>query len=236
MKRAASSPAGALRRAARPVARFAGIEAVIFDFDGTLFDASEAIFHSFNAALRRHGRNPLPHPDIARMIGRPLVDMFPMVDPGASPEKVQSYIEAYREEFWPICVPLSRPLPGLRACLEALRGRVRMAIATSRTERGARVILQGSGMEKFFDAIVAIEHVARVKPDPEPVLRALALLGTAPAHGMMVGDTPDDMRAARAAGATAVGVTTGYHDATALRLAGAHRVLRSLARLPACLR
>lgn len=226
-----------MRRGASGPARFDGIEAVVFDFDGTLFDASEAIFHSFNAALRRHGMPALPHPDIARMIGRPLVEMFPLVDPGASPEKVQAYIDAYREEFWPICVPLTRPLPGLHACLEALRGRcVRMAIATNRTERGARVILQGFGMEAFFDAIVAIEHVAKVKPDPEPVLRALALLGTTPARGIMVGDTPDDMRAARSAGATAVGITTGYHSATDLRHAGAQRVLRSLERLPGCLR
>jgi phosphoglycolate phosphatase len=83
---------------------------------------------------------------------------------------------------------------------------------------------------------VALEHVAKVKPDAEPVLKACAQLGVPPEQAVMVGDTPDDMRAGRAAGAMAVGVTTGAHSAAVLREAGAHAVLDSLAELPALLK
>ena len=212
-----------------------GIRAVIFDFDGTLFDASDAICHSFNAALRAHGHPELPREAILPCIGRPLKDMFPIFHPGLAPERVHALIDAYREAFWPVCVGMTRPLPGLVRCLDALRGRTRMAIATNRTEQGARMILEGFGLGDRFEGIVAIEHVRRTKPDPEAVERARGLLGAAAAATAMIGDTPDDILAGRAAGVWAVGVTTGAFDRRALNDAGAHLVLETLEALPAAL-
>ena len=212
--------------------RPAGLRAVVFDFDGTLFDASEAIVHSFNAALAAHGRAALPRAQILPMIGRPLAEMFQGLEPGAPAERIQAHVDAYRTAFWPVAVSHTRPLPGLRECLDHLRGRVSLAIATNRSEHGARVILEGFGFAGLFPVIVALEHVQRVKPDPEAVLTACAQLQVPPAAAAMVGDTPDDMAAGRAAGATAVGLTTGAHRREVLQAAGAQVVLDSLAELP----
>lgn len=210
-------------------------QAAIFDFDGTLFDASDAICHSFNAAFRASGRPELPREAILPWIGRPLVEIFPTMLPGLAPTEVNAMVEAYREAFWPVCVGMTRPLPGLRACLDALRGRMRLGIATNRTERGAQMILEGFGAAADFETIVAIEHVRRTKPDPEAVELALSRLGATASVSVMVGDTPDDMHAGRAAGVMAVGVTTGAFDADALAAAGAHHVIAGLGELPALL-
>jgi len=215
--------------------RFPGIRAVVFDFDGTLFDASDAICHALNAALAAHGRAPLPREEILPRIGRPLVEIFQALSPGAPPAAVQSHVAAYRAAFWPVSLSRTRMLPGLRACLDRLRGRVGLAIATNRTERGARFILEGFGFDGCFDVIVALEHVRRVKPDPEAVRLACERLAVPPAQALMVGDTPDDVAAGRAAGAATLGVTTGAHDRTALAAAGADAVAESLAELPALL-
>ena len=214
---------------------FPDIRAVIFDFDGTLFDATDAICQSLNAALVAHGRAPLPRGEILPRIGRPLYEIFQALEPAASPERVQSHVDAYREAFWPVCLKLTRELPGLRACLDQLRGRVGLAIATNRSARGAQYILEGFGLGNIFSVIVALEHVEKVKPDAEPVLKACAQLGVPPAHAMMVGDTPDDVCAGCAAGVVAVGVTTGAHSAAILRQVGAQAVIDSLAELPALL-
>jgi len=211
---------------------FTHIRAAVFDFDGTLFDATDAICHSLNAALAAHGRAPLPRADILPRIGRPLYEIFQTLEPGAPPERVQSHVDAYREAFWPVCLKLTRELPGLRACLGQLRGRVGLAIATNRSGRGAQYILDGFGLGKDFTVIVALEDVKKVKPDAEPVLQACARLGVEPDCALMVGDTPDDMRAGRAAGAAAIGVTTGAYDRAALMAADATAVLDSLAELP----
>lgn len=212
--------------------RFTNIRAVVFDFDGTLFDATEAICHSLNAALVAHGRAPLPRAEILPRIGRPLYEIFQALEPAASPTRVQSHVDAYRAAFWPVCLAQTRELPGLRPCLDQLRGRVKLGIATNRSEHGARYILDGFGFGADFATIIALEHVQQVKPHPEAVLTACAQLGVLPAQTLMVGDTPDDMRAGHDAGANAVGVTTGAYDRTALLAAGAHEVLSTLADLP----
>ena len=214
---------------------FSGIRAVVFDFDGTLFDASEAICHALNAALGAHGRAPLPRAEILPRIGRPLVEIFQALIPGAPSEQVQSHVEAYRAAFWPVSLSHTRMLPGLRACLDRLRGRVGLGIATNRTERGARFILDGFGFGGYFGALVALEHVRRVKPDPEAVQLACERLAVPPERALMVGDTPDDMVAGGAAGAAALGVTTGAHNRVALLAAGADAVVDSLAELPVLL-
>jgi phosphoglycolate phosphatase len=211
---------------------FANIRAVIFDFDGTLFDATEAICHSLNAALAAHGRAPLSRAEILPRIGRPLREIFQTLEPAATPARVQAHVDAYRAAFWPVCLTQTREMPGLHACLDGLRARVKLGIATSRSEHGARYILDGFGFGADFATIVALEHVQQVKPHPEAVLTACAQLGVPPAQAVMVGDTPDDMQAGRAAGAGTVGVTTGAYDRAALLAAGADAVLSTLADLP----
>ena len=212
---------------------FTHIRAVIFDFDGTLFDATEAICHSLNAALAAHGRPPLPRAEILPRIGRPLYEIFQTLEPAATAARVQSHVDAYRAAFWPVCLTQTREMPGLHACLAGLRARVKLGIATSRSENGARYILDGFGFGADFATIVALEHVQQVKPAPEAVLTACAQLGVPPAQAVMVGDTPDDMHAGHAAGARTVGVTTGAYDRAALLAAGADAVLSTLADLPA---
>ncbi len=214
----------------------ARIRAAVFDFDGTLFDATGAIVHSFNAALIRHGRPALPRDAILPWIGRPLYEVFPGLEPDATGARLDTYIEAYREAFWPVAISHTRPLPGLMECLTALRNAgIRLAIATHRSGRGAVQILEGFGCRDMFEVIVALEHIENPKPHPEPVLKALAQLDTAPAEAAMVGDTPDDVGAGRAAGALAVGITTGAHSRETLLAAGADAVVDALGELPALL-
>lgn len=221
----------------RPAGDDGRIRAVVFDFDGTLFDATDAIVHSFNAALARHGKAALPRSAILPRIGRPLYEMFPILEADASGSRLDGYIAAYREAFGPVAISHTRPLPGLEACLKTLRSEgMRIAIATHRSGRGAVQILEGFGLRGCFDAIVALENIERAKPDPDPVLKALALVHVDPHAAAMVGDTPDDIHAGCAAGALAIGVVTGAHGRDTLFAAGADAVLDSLAELADLLR
>lgn len=206
--------------------------AVIFDFDGTLFDTTAAICRAFNGALAEDGRAPLPESRIRAWIGRPLREMFPLEDPGADPATVARRIECYRRIFLPVCVALSQPLPGVRECLDGLRGRIRLAIATNRKADGAEAILAGHGWRDRFELIVGLDDVQRSKPDPEAVLVAAQRMGLSAETTAMVGDTPEDLQAGRAAGALAIGVATGCHSAEVLAAAGANHVIGTLAELP----
>lgn len=118
--------------------------------------------------------------------------------------------------------------------LEELAGAVPLAIVTGRPRRDATRFLERHGIGGLFDAVVCKED-ADDKPDPAPVNLALERLGRE--HAWLVGDTPDDVVAARRAGAVPLGIVApgGDVDAVtaALLEAGAARVLDDLADLNA---
>ena len=207
------------------------VQALLFDFDGTLIDASEAICSSFRAALGSPRGAQTPDALIRNMIGRPLRAMFADVHDGATSAEIDAYVERYREAFLPSSMAMSRPLPGVAETIRTLSNTYRLAIVTTRQSDGAVRMLQVHKLLTFFETIVGLEHVQAPKPDPEPVREALRRMQVAPAHAWMIGDTPDDVLAGRRAGVRTIGVTTGCHDTAALRMAGADAVLEDISAL-----
>lgn len=118
------------------------------------------------------------------------------------------------------------------AVVAALAARLPLAVVTGRPRDEAAWFLDREGLAPLVATVVAMED-APAKPDPAPVRLALARLGARSAW--MVGDTPDDVRAAVAAGVTAWGVVAPGEDADAvgpaLLAAGASGVLPSLSAL-----
>jgi HAD superfamily hydrolase (TIGR01548 family) len=116
--------------------------------------------------------------------------------------------------------------------LRRLAGRLKLGIVTGRPHRDAVRLLQEQGIEELFGAVVTMDD-APLKPDPAPVRLACERLGVQ--RAWMVGDTPDDMRSACAAGVLALGVIAPGDDPalarTALLAAGAARVLSKLTEL-----
>ncbi|MCB9741650.1 MAG: TIGR01548 family HAD-type hydrolase [Alphaproteobacteria bacterium] len=114
-----------------------------------------------------------------------------------------------------------------RAWLEGLG--LPLAIVTGRPRSDAERFLVEQGIAELFPVVVCMED-APLKPDPAPVRLALAQLGVEAAW--MIGDTPDDLRAARAAGVVPLGVCApGEADPAPLLAAGAARVLSPLTAL-----
>jgi histidinol-phosphate aminotransferase len=119
-----------------------------------------------------------------------------------------------------------------RAVLERLAKRLPLAVVTGRPREEARWFLEREGLAPLFGAMVCMEDAAR-KPDPAPVRLALTKLGVQ--RAWMIGNTPDDVRAAVGAGVTPLGIVAPGDDLTlttaALTNAGAARVLKHVADL-----
>jgi histidinol-phosphate aminotransferase len=113
--------------------------------------------------------------------------------------------------------------------LRALAERLPLAVVTGRPRLDAERFLSDHGIEECFQAVVTMED-ASAKPDPAPVLLALDRLGVS--HAWMVGDTPDDIRAARAAAVLPLGIVAPGDDPdltrSALADAGAARILATV--------
>lgn len=208
--------------------RFNHIAALVFDFDGTLVDASEAICQAFNSALTQFGLPALEDDKIKRMIGAPLKEMFPRAAPPLAPDDIDALIAAYRTVFTPIARKLSRPMPGLVTMLNHFEPHIKCGIATSRISDGAHRILEHMDLLDRFEVIVGLQDVNRAKPHPEPVERVLTLLRTPPEQAVMIGDVPADMEAGKAAGTGAIGIASALYPADVLRSAGADATIDSL--------
>jgi phosphoglycolate phosphatase len=208
------------------------LQGILFDFDGTLVDASPAIVEAFTIALEQQEMPAMEEDQIRALIGRPLAEMFRRAAPELPPSAVEDCLAAYREAFLPRALAQSKPLPGVMTAIPTLARHYRLAVVTTRLAAGAELILDGLGLHEHFETVIGLDHVSNPKPDPEPVLKALDVLKVTPSQAVMVGDTPDDIQAGRAAGTLTVGVTSGAHQEPTLSRAGATTVLDSMTPLP----
>lgn len=173
--------------------------ALLFDLDGTLIDSIALLIASMEHAFAGRTRRPAV-PDWIAAIGTPLDAMLRAY--AEDDADVYALRARYREHQLAHHDHMVRPYPGVAETVRALHADGHpLAVVTSKMEAGARRGLALAGIESCFDVVIGIEATARHKPDPEPVLHALARLGdAAPSRAVFVGDSTHDMRAGRAAG------------------------------------
>ena len=125
----------------------------------------------------------------------------------------------------------SEPVEGTWELLNALSARYKMAVVTTRARPEAESFIRQLGLERFFSVVITRGDVLRMKPHPEPVHKAAALLAVPPERCLMIGDTVMDVRAGRRAGAFTVGVLSGFGERDELARAGAHLIIDRAAQL-----
>jgi pyrophosphatase PpaX len=188
---------------------------VLFDFDGTLIDSGAMILASMRHAATTVLGREIPEADLMAAVGGPgLVAQMRALDE----ERVDDLVRVYREHNEPLHESLE-PCGGIEDVLEALHlARRRLAIVTAKrhatVELAFEVLPQ---LRRYFELVVGAEDTERHKPDPAPLLHALERLAALHEEAAYVGDSPFDVRAAKAAGVFAVAVTWGrIHSAERL--------------------
>lgn len=175
------------------------VQAVIFDFDGTLVDTFPAIHTAWNAAMEPiFGRRFSQDEVIARfgpsdegMIARELRDHGPQV----LAEAMEIYYRAYTQAHEQISA-----FEGIENLLVELEKRAfPLAIMTGKGRRTADISLRHLGWTQRFPVVLTGTEVPNPKPAPDGPLLAAQMLGFAPHNCVYVGDSPADLGAARAA-------------------------------------
>ncbi|MDT8899347.1 HAD family hydrolase [Thermanaerothrix sp. 4228-RoL] len=118
-------------------------------------------------------------------------------------------------------------IPGIPVLLHALTHHYSLAIVSSRDEVTTQSFLEQHHLSHFFRVVVTAQTTRHTKPFPDPILWAAAAMEVDPHACLMVGDTPPDIHAAKAAGAQAVGVLCGFGTERELHRAGADLILPS---------
>ena len=180
---------------------------VLFDLDGTLIDSGPIILASMrHASVTVLGAEP-DEELVRSAIGGPgLVAQMREL----APDRVDELVAAYRAHNEPLHDELEA-FDGVLELLPRLReqGRRLGIVTAKRRVTVALAFARFPVLEELTDVLVGAEDTERHKPDPDPLLHALDLLGARPQDAAYVGDSPFDVRAARAAGVFAVAVGWG---------------------------
>ena len=192
---------------------------VLFDFDGTVFDTVDGIAKSIQYALNKHGVDA-ELSALRCFAGPPLVEKFIEVY-AVSREEAEQLVVDFRERYVPIGVYESEPFPGIRDLTEKLHdaGR-RLAIATSKPQALAELLLERAGLRECFDAVVGSDPALNNNAKCEVVLRAMQACRAEAETTVLIGDTKYDAVGAEQAGISCIGVRWGYADEGELEAAG----------------
>lgn len=204
-------------------------EAVIFDMDGVLVDTAEAHCASWQRLAAEFGIEISPE-EFLKTFGRPTREIIRMRFPDhLTDEDIRRLDESKEAHYRDLAADRVKLIPHALDLLERLQeAGIAMAVGSSAPPENVEQVLDLFSLHPFFGTAVNGRDVSRGKPDPEVFLLAAERLGVNPARCAVIEDAPAGIQAARAAGMTAIALTTS-HPAGAFPTA--HRVVDSLADL-----
>ncbi len=212
---------------------FGPFRGVLFDVDGTLAD-SVGLFYEMSLDVFREAEIPAPPRErVYALMSEGTDNPWPSLFPADYPDvdALVARVFAERRDHWMRrYYEDTQPLAGGVELVEQLaKEGYTLGIVTS---SGRELpFLERWGIRERFEAIIGREDVDQRKPHPEPIERCLTALRLEARDAVYVGDSRIDVRAARAAGVAAVGVTTGTATDTGLAEEGADLVVTSLVEL-----
>jgi len=234
---------------------FTDIDAVIVDLDGTMVDTLGDFCVALNLML---ADLPAPFSDrqvspatVERLVGKGSEHLIKSVlehvshvqaainfDDAAEAAKPPEdpgqalYPQAwalYQRHYLAINGQHAHLYPDVLGGLAQLKARgLKLACLTNKPTAFAQALLRDKGLTPFFEFTFGGDAFERKKPDPMPLLKTCEALGTEPARTLMIGDSSNDARAARAAGCPVLLVTYGYNHGEPIRAVDADGYIDSL--------
>ena len=193
--------------------KFETTRAILFDLDGTLIDSVPDLAAAVNATLERYGHDTVEEERVRRWVGngaRVLVRRA--LENAASDVSFDEALQTFMQTYEARMCDRTRCYEGVPETLATLRERgYRMGVVTNKPHRFVAPILEHLKIEGFFDAILGGDALPEKKPHPLPLLTMAERFGARTAECAMVGDSKNDILAAKAAGMPSVAVMYGYN-------------------------
>lgn len=210
---------------------------ILFDLDGTLVDSIPDLAYSIDTMLEQFGMAPQGVEKVKlwvgngaeRLVRRALMD-------GADEEPNQRLFQQAFAIFSDIYAEntcrQSRLYPGVREGIDyLLQAGYMLGCVTNKRRRFTRPLLNALGLLSGFSVVVSGDSLAEKKPSPEPLLYAMQNLRVSAEDALMVGDSINDVLAARAARMAIIGVRYGYNHGEDIAQAQPDYVIDSLAEI-----
>ncbi|EAS48907.1 putative phosphoglycolate phosphatase [Aurantimonas manganoxydans SI85-9A1] len=190
-------------------------QAVLFDLDGTLVDSAPDIHAALNETLASYGEPPFTLEAVTRMVGRGVPVLIERAWEGLGKSIDPAERERVVARFLAIYEPRATELTTLTAgASEATRALVDagtpIGVVTNKPEAATREILSHFGLSELMQVVVGGDAGPAKKPEPGLLLLACERLGLAVGQVVFVGDSENDVAAAKAAGMAVVVLRGGY--------------------------
>jgi HAD superfamily hydrolase (TIGR01549 family) len=209
---------------ARPL-NFSGRKYLIFDLDGTLIDSSAGVVTATNYALESTGEPIRSSEEIKRFIGYPLREMFDSF----SNKSYKTFWKYFQEKAVTEIVATTVPIGNASDIIRELSGRgYRIGIGTTKIRIHIEKILDKLDWRPYVSAYVGADDVSRVKPDPEAFEKAMLMLGGNKDNTIVIGDTINDVLAARAIPLPVIAVQSIFGNVTELENSNPDLIIKKL--------
>ena len=190
---------------------FRNVSSLLFDLDGTLIDSLPGIRFSIGQAFAACGRS-LPEIDVRGLLGPPIGSILQKLGGDISAEEVQALVRAFRASYDSVGWQRTRHYPGVAETLARLKDqRLRLFVVTNKPQHVTRTTLDRLGTARLFEEILSRDSRSPAFMSKGEMLQyAMARHDILPEAALMVGDTMEDVDAARETGIRVVVVKYGY--------------------------
>ena len=214
------------------------VKMVMIDLDGTLIDTVPDLAAAANRMLADLGRPSWDIQHYRAWIGNGVPRFVKRALTGAmqaepDPKLFEQALGPFRRHYGEAVSNLSRPYPGVVEALEQLTDQgYSLACITNKAEAFTLPLLKNLELYKYFKLVLSGDSLSKQKPDPLPLQHACRHFSIDTSHGVLVGDSSNDVHAARAAGMPVICVTYGYNHGHDIRQSLPDVVVDSLMEVP----
>lgn len=199
----------------------ADIKVVMIDLDGTLLDTIPDLAAAANATLTEIGRPTLPVSTIETYVGKGIPNLVKrcltgsldgLTEPGEA--ELERVLPIFKRHYAAVNGRETKIYPGVREGLDAFRAKgLKLACVTNKAAAFTEPLLETVGLRPYFAVVVSGDTLAEKKPHPAPLLHICKELGVTASEAMLIGDSGNDVEAARRAGCGVVYcVDYGYNE------------------------
>ena len=208
------------------------VKGIFFDLDGTIVDSRDAYVEAARIAFQAIGQEP-PSLTIALEIPRRLEQKQPIKDFVIKAD-IRKFLNVYLKTYYNISAEKTKPIPNIATALEKLSGKAKLALITMRNVPKKAVIaeLQRFKIAKYFTQITTAQGTQKPKPSPEALIKTVKAIDLEICDCIVVGDSINDIKAGKAAGAKTVAVLSGLFSHKELAKERPDLILKDATALP----
>ncbi len=209
-------------------------ELVLVDLDGTMVDTAADLAYATDGMLSKLNLPQQGEVRVRTWVGNGVKTLVARalegkMKPSPEPELLEQALDIFNILYASVNGVYSQPYAGVIEGLDWVKSQnINLACITNKAEEFTLPLLKAKGLEDYFSLVISGDSLPKKKPDPMPLLHAAKHFNVDPKKSLMIGDSTNDVKAARAAGFKILCVTYGYNHGQDIRLSNPDAILDSL--------